>query len=153
MAQALGVCTKKGEILLAIADDGRLLDDRAHSRVQAPALLDETERTQGFLNDVGRVLAEVRPVAVRILQPETTWKASYADMAPRAALETLVRLACAQADVFAELVHPSTVRARLGLARSGSLDSHVNEVVTTPLKPYWSQGRNLAALAALAEPT
>src|SRR3712207_410823 len=101
--RALGVVCKKDEILLAVADDGELVDGEAE-KLTAPALLEESERLQGMLEDIDRMLAEVRPDVVRVLLPEQTYDDSYARIAPRVALETLVRLAAVNAGISVEML-------------------------------------------------
>ena len=71
-------------------------------------------------------------------------------IAPRAALETLVRLAAVRAGIPIEVLPRPTVRARLGLPRSGDLGSHVEARIPEPVGRYWNAGRNVAGLAALA---
>lgn len=137
--------------MLAVAQDGELIDD-SHQRVQSPALHEASEALQGILDDVARVIAEISPSVVRVLQPETTrFKASYNAMAPRVTLETLVRLAAVQANVPVEMLHRATASSRLGLEREGGLEKHIAEVLPTPVGKYWASGRRLAAVAAIAE--
>lgn len=150
MSRALGVTCKSELILLAVGEDGVLVEDD-HERLQAPALLEETERLRGLKDAVGRVIAETRPQVVRILRPEAVYSGSYAALAPRAALETLVRLAAEDAGVRVELLHRGTARARVGMPRSGNFESHISSVIPTPVGRYWAAGRRLAAIAAIAE--
>jgi hypothetical protein len=149
MGRALGVACKKEEIFLAVAEDGELVE-HAHEKLTAPALLEETERLEGTLSDLERVLREVRPDIVRILRPEQTYEDSYARIAPRATLETLVRLACLDAKVPVEMLHRNSARARLGLPGKGNFEERLAGKVERVGK-YWNAGRNLAAAAALAE--
>jgi hypothetical protein len=100
--------------------------------------------------DIERVLAEVRPDQIRILMPEQTYKDSYARIAPRVTLETLVRLACVRAGLPVEMLHRASARSRLGLPRKGRLEDHIPKVAE-PIGKYWNAGRSLAAAAALAE--
>jgi hypothetical protein len=147
--RALGVSCRKDEVMLAVAEGGKLIDD-SHQRVQAAALLEATERLQAVKDELSRVLAEVKPDQVRVLMPEQTYEASYGQIAPRAALETAVRLSCADAGIPVEMLHRNSARARLGMDRKGSVESHVPEVIPKPVGKYWSRGRQLAAVAALA---
>jgi len=149
MGRALGVACKKEEIFLALAEDGELVV-HAHEKLKAPALLEETERLEGTLSDLGRALRELRPDIVRILRPEQTYEDSYARIAPRATLETLVRLACLDAKVPVELLHRNSARARLGLDGKGKFEANLAKTVKSVGK-YWNAGRNLAAAAALAD--
>jgi hypothetical protein len=82
MPRSLGVWCKKDEVMLAVAEDGALVHD-PHQRLQAPALLERTERLSAMLDDFRRMLAEVEPDEVRILMPEQTYEASYAQVAPQ----------------------------------------------------------------------
>jgi hypothetical protein len=150
MARVLGVWCKKDAIMLAIADDGELVDD-PHQRLQAPALLERSERLRAILDDVKRVLAEVEPDEVRVLMPETRYEASYVQMAPRVTLETLVRIAALDAGAPVEMLNRATARARLDMPKKGPFDGHIPAVISVPVGNYWTAGRNLAAAAALAE--
>ena len=82
--------------------------------------------------------------------PEQTYKDSYARIAPRVTLETLVRLACVRAGIPVEMLHRASARSRLGVPRRGKLEDLV-ATVTDPVGKYWNAGRSLAAAAALAE--
>lgn len=141
---------KRDEVMLAVAETAELVDD-PHQRLQVPTHLDSTERLQAVKEDVTRVLAEVNPDFVRILMPEQTYKNSHGQLAPRIALETVVRLGCAESGVPVEMLHRNSARARLGMDRKGSIESHVTEVIAEPVGKYWSNGRQLAAVAALAD--
>jgi len=149
MSRFLGVECKKQEVYLAVAEDGELTDEEPQ-RLQVPAVHEQTARLKSFLSDFGRVLAEVKPEVVRIIQPEATYEAKYADLAPKAALETLVRLACANADIPVEVLHRPTARSRTGLAQKGRLEDLVKAEIE-PVGKYWAAGRMFAAVAALAE--
>jgi hypothetical protein len=148
MGPDLGVACAKDTIYLAVANDGELLDD-PHERLQMAAVLEESAALQGILADFGRVLTEVDPGCVRILRPEQTYEDSYARIAPRAALETVVRLACVTTDTPVEMLHRASARARLGLPQGGTFKVRLAEAVPSSGK-YWNKGRNLAAAAALA---
>jgi hypothetical protein len=150
--RALGVWCKKEEVLFAVADDGRLVDDDHRLLHASPALLEASEALQGTQDDVGRVIAEVAPDVVRILQPEQRYEGSYISLAPRVTLETLVRLAAVRAGVPVEMLHRATARARVGVPQKGKLETHVPKVFPAPVGKYWARGRQLAAIAAVAEP-
>ena len=150
MARVLGVWCKKDAIMLAIAEDRELVDD-PHQRLQAPALLERSERLHALLDGIRRMLAEVEPDAVRILMPEQRYEASYAQMAPRVALETLVRIAALEARIPVEMLNRATARAQLGMPKKGSFEDHISGVIPTSVGKYWAAGRRLAATAALAE--
>jgi hypothetical protein len=150
MRRTLGVACRSGEILYAIAEEGEVIEDALHEKHVAAALLEESERLEGTLADVERLLHEVRPDTVRLLLPEQTYEDSYTRIAPRVTLETLVRLACVRCAIPIELLYRNSARARLGLPSSGNLE----RILKTNLKPvgrYWNAGRSLAAAAALAD--
>lgn len=150
MSVALGVVCKKDQVLLAVARDGVLVPG-GPEKLKASALLEETERLQGLLGDIGRVLTEVKPDAVRVLLPEQTYEDSYARIAPRAALETLVCLASLDAGVPVEMLRRISARSRLGMPKGGKFESHIPATVGEPVGKYWNAGRNLASAAALAD--
>jgi hypothetical protein len=147
MPRTLGVECKKQEVYLAVAEDGELLDE-GPQRLQVPAIHEQTARLRSFLDDFGRVLAEGKPDAVNILQPETIYEATYAEFAPKATLETLIRLACVDAGVDSELVHRATVRS--GLGGRGKLDDLIGAKIK-PVGKYWNAGRKYAAAAAMTK--
>lgn len=103
-------------------------------------------------DDFRRLLRELEAEKVVLLQPEERQprKPSYQELVPRIALETVIRLAAVEEGIGVELLPRPTVRARLGLPKSGSLDSHVSKVIEAPVGRYWNEGRRLAALVALA---
>jgi hypothetical protein len=148
--RVLGVWCKKEAVMLAVSEDGKLVDD-PHQRLQAAALLEATERLRAVEDDVRRVLTEVEPDCVRVLMPEQTYKGSYGQIAPRAALETVVRLGCAEAAVPVEMLHRTSARARLGMDRKGPMERQIPEVIERSVGKYWASGRQFAAVAALAD--
>lgn len=150
MAVVVGVQCKKDEVLVAVARNGELADGHPE-KLKAAGLFEETERLQAMLDDIARLLREVDADAVRILMPEQTYDDSYARIAPRATLETLVRLAAQAAGVSVEMLHRASARSRLGMPRSGKFETHLPAVLGDPVGKYWNAGRNLAAAAALAE--
>ena len=122
------------------------------SGFQAAALLETTDRLRGVERDLRRILAEVGPNQVRVLMPEQTYKASYGQIAPRAALETVVRLSSAEAGVPVEMLHRNSARARLGMKKSGSLESHIPTVIGEPVGKYWGEtDQDSQRMAALAD--
>jgi hypothetical protein len=88
---------------------------------------------------------------VRVLLPEPTFKGSYVQLSPRAAVETAVRLACVETDAPVEMLHRNTARSRLGMDRKGPMEKQIPAIVGEPTGKYWTAGRNLAAVAALAD--
>lgn len=148
MGRDLGIVCSSDAVLLAVADEGAILAG-VPEKLSTAGILEESARLVAMQGELQRVLAEVQPEEVRILRPEQTYKDSYTRIAPRVALETVVRVACVGAQIPVEVLKPASARARLGLPRSGALKSHVPKVCDQVGK-YWSAGRNLAAVAALA---
>src|SRR4051812_26229969 len=121
MVQTLGVWCKAEHVMLALARNGELVEiDADDERLDSPALLEDTEALVGVMDAVGRVLLASRPDIVRVLLPEPTYRGSYASLAPRAGLETVVRLAAIKAKIDVELLDRRTARSRLGLPRRGN---------------------------------
>jgi hypothetical protein len=144
----MGIECKKQAVYVAFAEDGELVDQEPQ-RLQVPAVHEETARLRGFLMDFAHVLAETKPDHVRIAQPEQVYEAQYRELAPKAALETLIRLACDDAGVPVEVLHRATARARV-FGRQGKMDELI-EARVKPVGKYWNAGRKYAAVAALAE--
>jgi hypothetical protein len=151
MTRTLGITCSKDEILMAVADEGEIVED-PHEKLSLSAGLERTERLRSAHSDIKRTLSEIKPDHVRILLPEQTYKDSYARIAPRVTLEVLARLACADADIPVEMLHRASARSRLGVSKKGQFDDSVTRVVGPPVGKYWNRGRKLAAAAALADP-
>jgi hypothetical protein len=148
MSRTLGVWAKKHEVYLAVAEDGSVVD-REPQRIEVPSIMDESERLSGFLTSFRHALDEISPEAVLILQPEQIYEATYSEFAPKLTLEALVRLACDQAGIRAEVLHRSTARSRTKLGSKGRLDDLIEAKIEAVGK-YWNAGRKYAAVAALA---
>lgn len=73
-------------------------------RVEVAAFYEASAELEATLAELGRVLSALKPDMVTILLPETTYKATHGEIAPRAALETLVRLAAVRADIEVEML-------------------------------------------------
>jgi hypothetical protein len=99
---------------------------------------------------MGRALDEIRPVRVGLVLPEGTYRAAYESLVPRLELETLVQLAAVNASIPLQRLPRPTIRSRLGLPRSGSLESHLELALGDQTGSYWSMGRGLAALGGVA---
>ena len=141
--------TKAAHLALA---EGGIIIDAAPLRLDVATQYESTKELEATLAEATRALASLRPDRVSVLQPEHNprFKRTYGEWMPRVALETVIRLACLERKIPVELVPRPTVRARLGLDRAGDLASQVPAVVAEPIGKYWSAGRDIAALAALA---
>ncbi len=147
----LGVTCSNQSALLAAVDNGRVVETTV-CRIDVGAIHEASEELRSTLEEIGRALAQIRPTLVVLLLPEPSkrFKYTHGQIAPRVALETLVRLAAVHADISIDVMARRQVRSRLGLPFSGDLASHVAERFPTPRAPYWNAGRDVAALAALA---
>lgn len=148
MPRSLGVWCTKRELYLAVSDDG-VLADVEPQRIRVADVLDATGRLTALMSDVQRLLDELQPDEVRLLQPEQRYEAPYSEFAPKLALETVVRLACDVKGIPVDVLHRATARSRMKFDRKGSLDSHIDANVDRAGK-YWNDGRKYAAVAALA---
>jgi hypothetical protein len=143
-------CTPR-QAYVALVNDG-VIEESGVERLEVAAQHEASEELLKTRDDVRRLIGELEAKRIVLLQPEEHQprKPGYQELLPRIALETVIRLAGVEDGVAVELLPRPTVRARLGLPKSGSLDSHVEKVVEEPVGRYWNEGRNLAALAALA---
>jgi hypothetical protein len=147
---ALGVVCRSDLIYLCVSIDGQV--QATPDRIEAPAMLETEERLDAILADLDRLLVQVQPGGARLLLPELTYEGRYSRIAPRVALETLVRVACLRRDVQLELLQRRTARTRLDLAQTGSFEDHLTTAaIGEPVGKYWNAGRVLAAAAALAD--
>ena len=145
----MGVTCEAGRINVAAVADGEVLEDVVE-RIPAPTGLEEHDRLWAVHDDVIRAIKEIKPEKIVILCAESRYTASHKAFTPRIALETVVRLAGAKEDVPVELLSRPTVRSRLDLPKKGGLDAHLNQAIPKPVGRYWTAGRGLAAMAALA---
>src|SRR5262249_19214841 len=122
--RALGIWAKKGEIYLAVAEDGQIVE-MDPQRIQAPAVMEASERLSGFLVSLRHALGDLPPERARILQPESNPPSPYGNLAPKIALETAVRVVCDETHVPVEVLHRAPARSRLGLERNGTLDRRI----------------------------
>jgi hypothetical protein len=149
--RVLGVTCSTTTALFSVVEDSKVVDAPV-PKVKVGSLLEASAELEATLDELSRGLAQIRPDLVALLLPEQSprHKRTYAEIAPRVALETLVRLAAVRSEIPIDVMARPTVRSRLSLPRTGDLASHVGLVVTEPVGKYWSAGRDVAALAALA---
>lgn len=147
--RVMGVHCSTQDAYLAVVD-GRVVVDDMPERLRLPAGVESGAGLLEFVEEVRRALGRVAPDHVVILQPEGKQPgASYARIAPRVVIETLLRLCAAQEGISVDLQPRPTVRARLGLPARGSLETHIDRAGPATGQ-YWAAGRALAALAALS---
>jgi hypothetical protein len=148
--RTLGISCTPHTAYVAVAVHGGIVNE-AVERIEVASLYEASEELLSTLDEVKRALGQLVPDAIALLMPEQgPSRRTYHEVVPRVALETLIRIAAVQTSIPIEVLARPTLRSRLGIDRSGDLASHVGEVVPTPVGRYWSAGRNLAALAALA---
>jgi len=149
--KVLGVTCSSSTALVTLVDAGVVVPSPVE-RIDVSALHEASEELEATIDEITRALRRVGPDRVILLLPEQSprYRRTYQEIAPRATLETLVRLASVRAGIPIEVMARRTVRSRLGLPLSGDLASHVATKIPTPAGHYWSAGRNVAGLAALA---
>lgn len=118
-------------------------------RLRFPTGVETGEGLLECIAEVRRILGQTSAERVALLLAESNASASPR----RTTLETLIRVAAAQEGTHLDLLARQTVRSRLRLPRTGSLDTHVCRAAGTGSGRYWTSGRGLAALAGLAVAT
>lgn len=151
--RVLGVnCTPHGAYL-AVAEEGVILPGHP-DQLKPPAGLEVGGRLLEFISDIRNVLAQIKPDRVGLLLAEPKERGgTHQQHMPRLTIETLVRVAAAQEGLPVDLVQRATVRSKLGLSKTKSLDTHLPASGVKAVGKYWNQGRGLAALAAVAGTT
>jgi hypothetical protein len=147
----LGVNCTTHCAFFAVAVDGELSTGPVEY-IEAPNLAESSEELKSILDELTRVIKEVKADKVVLLKPEggRTPKKTHAAFVPRIALETLVRLAAVEAGTEIEVLPRPTVRKRLDLPAKGKLAELVPLRIPAKVGKNWSKERQLAALAAVA---
>lgn len=147
----LGVNCSTRCAFLAVAVDGELGEGHVEY-IDAPNLAESSEELMSVLDELIRVINEVKADKVVLLKPEggPTPKKTHAAFVPRIALETLARLAAVETETETEVLARPTVRSRLDLPTKGPLAGHVPLRIPSKVGKSWSEERQLAALASLA---
>lgn len=147
--RTLGASATGATIWLAVIEDGQLRDSDPH-RLVAGEGLERGQQLVALLDDCTRVLEELKPEAVSVLDPEGNGKFTFRQSRDRITGEVLLSLAAARLSIPCSYVSRASVKSRLSLGSAGSLASHAPKVFRQPLSPYWKGKRDLAAMAALA---
>jgi hypothetical protein len=147
----LGVNCSTHGAFLAVVVDGELSAGHVEY-IDAPNLAESSEELKSVLDELIRVIREVKADKVVLLKPEggPIPKKTHAAFVPRIALETLVRLAAVETETKIEVLPRPTLRTRLELPAKGKLAEHVPLRVPSKVGKNWGEERQLAALAALA---
>lgn len=134
---------------LALVVDGVVVKAEP-SLLGTPDLTAESKGLEAFNTDFRQVLEEHAVNQVAFMLPDMTYKATYKDLGPRGASESLIRLAAESVGASYERLARPRVRTRLGIPKQGSMTAALVADVVAPVGQHWVQGRYLAALAALA---
>lgn len=150
--RTLGVNCSSDSAYLALVEDGQVIDVGVVEKVDARMIADSGEQLVVVLGELRRIIAQIRPDAIVLLNPEQSPRAKRTHSAhvPRITLETLVRLAAHQAACPLEILPRPTLRSRLGIPIKGSLAAHAAEFLPSKSGKNWSEERQLAAVAAMA---
>ena len=141
----LGVSCAAATAYLAVADGDTISSEP--DRLELRAGLSPADQLPAFAQDAARAVRDSGAGKVVVLQAEPTYDAGHTAWAPRIAMETLIRLVCAQADVPCAYVSRQAVKGAFALKGRGGLDV-LGKGELEPSGKYWSAGRLVAALAA-----
>lgn len=144
----LGVACTSSYAYLAVADGGAVVNGKPE-RLAFRDGLSEAERLVAFGRDVGRALRDAEASQVVILRAVSNHRDTHTGWTDRLAMETLLRLECAKADVPCRYLSHQAVKGALGLTGRGGLAALGADLVARSGR-YWGDGRGLAALAAAA---
>jgi len=147
--RVIGINCDSSAIYVAVVENGKVSEGRPE-RVLIPEGLELEDQLLAIFDDVGRVMDEIVPDRIVLLRPESTYSATHEIFTPRITLEALVRLAAAKKGISLDRMSRQGLRATLGLPRRGTLNSHVASILPEPVGGYWSSGRGLSAMAAIA---
>jgi hypothetical protein len=148
--RVLGVSCTSNAAYFAVVVEGAF-SDLEPRRIEPPEVLAGGDKLVDFRDRMRREISRIGPELVVIAT--SSYQADYGQIAARATLEALTRLAAAEEHVPSEFIHQRTIRAKLGLSRTGGFavaaQRHLRDQVD-PIPLYWSEGRAAAAAAALA---
>lgn len=149
--RALGVNAAAGKLWLCLVDDDAALETE-------PGWLELRDGPQAgyaisaFRDECVHALSALAPDQLAILDMETGKRVpKVADMRTRFTAETLLASCAVDVGLTCVRLARATVRAQLGLPRTGKLADHVASIFDFPVGKYWANKRDLAALAARAE--
>jgi hypothetical protein len=156
MSGVLGVACTNSATYLAVCVDEEILGG-VPLRLLPPAGIEAGGDLWAFMDQMTGALTTIRPELVVLLLPEEQGGGrrppkggpTHRTLAPRIAMETIVRLAVAREKIPCDVLARATVKSRLGLGQAGNLDEAIGDPPPSD-KKYWSAGRGLAALAARA---
>ena len=148
MAKVMGVNITSSHAFFAVADDGVIVDGHVE-RSDVPQAQSGGVQLVEALADLNRRLAASDPALIAILQAETNYTDTDVGWRPRMTYEALIRVAAGERQIPTEFLGRAAVRSRLSLGRKGKLADHLG-AAGDAVGRYWTAGRGLAALTALA---
>jgi hypothetical protein len=147
--RVLGVqCTSKFAFL-SVVEDGQVIE-RGPERLALAQSTDEDRALWETLSTFETALEEISPDCVHLLGPGTgeNAKRTFQAWAPRAELESLLRMAAAKRDLPVRKISRASVLTRLGVPRRSKFEDSVRPAIPERGN-YWTAGRLAAAAAAL----
>ncbi|MEV0732663.1 hypothetical protein [Polymorphospora sp. NPDC050346] len=116
----LGVACTSSYTYLVVADGAAVVEGRPE-RLAFRDGLSDAERLVEFGKDAARALRDAEVSQVVILRAVSNHTDTHTGWTNRLAMETLLRLECAKADVPCRYVSHQAVKGALGLTGSGGL--------------------------------
>lgn len=144
----LGVACTSSYAYLVVADEEAVVDGKPE-RLAFRDGLSDAERLVAFGKDVARALRDAGASQVVILRAVSNHTDTHTGWTDRLAMETLLRLECAKADIPCRYLSHQAVKGALGLTGRGGL-ANLGVGRVARCGRYWGEGRGLAALAAVA---
>ena len=147
--RVLGVQCTANYAFLSVVENGRVID-LGPDRLAPAKSTDEDQALWETLSTFTTALDEISPDSVHLLGPGTGDGARqiYQASAPKAELETLLRMAASKRNLPVHKVSRARVTTDLGVPRRGKFEDAVRPVVPEHGR-YWMAGRLAAAAAAL----
>lgn len=147
--RCLGINVAAGRVYLAAIEGPSEVLDPGVGYLEYPDEFDTADKFRRLHDDALRLIRQHHIDRVRILEPETNARVTYAKLKGRIEPELAVLVAASDAGADGRRLSRAATRSLLGLGRGGTLSDLVRSVVE-PAGPYWNQGRSLAALVGLA---
>lgn len=144
----LGVISTPKALYFALVEDGAVLDT-SPQKVEVPDHLQSPASLDALATEMRRQLAPIRVPSAAILVPNEYGGAVKATTA-RVGAETVFRMVMNVMGVQVDLLNRKRARSLMGLSQKGLLDDLVKELLPAAVGKYWSEGRRLAAFAAMA---
>ena len=146
--RALGANGTGDTLWLAIAVDGDLIEFDPYS-FRLPQGLERAKALDAGVEELAAIIRRCDVDQVVLLEPEVT-QATYQSLVPRMTVEITAEFAAAEARVPFVRLTRAKIRSKLGLPKSGAVNSYAGEVIAQPQSPHWKKERDLAAMAAVA---